>query len=226
MFVTAMLPPLKTPMCENLSRCASVMRPRLHAAHRKAGHRAVRLIGDGAEVGVDERNEIVDEHLLERAEVERASARTRHSAVRRAGRSRRSVRWPRAGERIAAVFHRDDERLRFSLGDQVVHDQSGVALAAPARFILARAVLQIEHRIALARVLVVIRRRVNESVPVRVARLREVMNLAELAVRHVLERVEVRVLRRNFDRAAPAARAVKDTWLFGSGTSAPSMLMV
>ena len=64
----------------------------------------------------------------------------------------------------AAVFHHDDEGLGFALGDQVVHDQAGVALAAPAGFIFAPAVLQIEHRIALARVLVVAGRRVNEDV--------------------------------------------------------------
>ena len=51
------------------------------------------------------------------------------------------------------------------------------------------------------------------------------MNLPQLAVRHVLERVEVLVLRGDFNRAAPAARAVEEQ-LSGSGTSAPSMLMV
>src|SRR5688572_2674428 len=117
MFVSAMLPPLNTPMWENLSRWASVM------------------------------------------------ARVCIPPIE-----------------SAAVFHGDDERLRFSLGDQVVHDQSGVALPTPARFIFACSVLQVEHRIALAWVLIVIRRRVNESVPIGVARLREVMNFAELAM--------------------------------------------
>src|SRR5438128_2456979 len=90
----------------------------LHAAHGESGHRAMRLIGDGAEVRVNKRNEIVEERLLERIEVE-ISSRAASSAVRRAGRNR--VRSPlTTGKWIAAKFHRDDERLRFSFGEQVV----------------------------------------------------------------------------------------------------------
>ena len=44
--------------------------PGLHAAHGQAGHGAIRLVGERAEIGVDEGNQIVDEHALERAEVE------------------------------------------------------------------------------------------------------------------------------------------------------------
>jgi len=73
----------------------------------------------------------------------------------------------------------------------------------------ARAVLQAEHRVSPAGVLVVIRRGINECVPVRVARVREVMNLPQLPMRHILQRVEVLVLRRNFDRAAPTAGAIE-----------------
>src|SRR5438046_7510636 len=35
------------------------------------------------------------------------------------------------------------------------------------------------------------------------------MNFAKLAVRHILERVEVRILRGNFDRAAPTSGAIE-----------------
>ena len=128
-------------------------RLRLHAAHGKAGHRAMRLVGERAEVGVDVGDQIVDENLLERAEVEAAasaaSARNRR-AVRRATACRSCVRPSRPAEMLPPLFHHDDEWLGFSLGDQVVHDQAGVALAAPAGFIFAGAVLQVEHRITLA----------------------------------------------------------------------------
>ena len=69
--------------------------------------------------------------------------------------------------------------------------------------------LEIEHRVTLADVFVVIRRRVNERVPVGVAGLREVMNLAELPVRHLFERIEVRIRRGHFDGAAPTSGTVE-----------------
>ena len=43
---------------------------RLHAAHGEPGHGPVRLIWEGAEVGVNERNQIFNEHSRERIEVE------------------------------------------------------------------------------------------------------------------------------------------------------------
>src|SRR5262245_40295531 len=175
----------------------------------------MRLIGDGAEVGIDEGNQVINEHTLERVEVEgtkaAAPARTRSGTVRRASSSRGRVRPPRAAaERIAAVFHHDDEGLRFSLDDQVVHDKTSVALPSPAGFIFARAVLQIQHRVALARVLVIVRWGVNKAVAVRVVGFREVMNLAKLAMRNVLQCVEVPILGRHFDRAAPPSGTVKE----------------
>ena len=56
-----MLPPLKMPMWENLSRFARAIE-RLHAAHGEPGHGPVRLICEGAEVGVNEGNQIFNEH--------------------------------------------------------------------------------------------------------------------------------------------------------------------
>ena len=43
---------------------------RLHPAHRKTGHRAIRLIGKRAKVGVDVGNQLVAKHRLERTDVE------------------------------------------------------------------------------------------------------------------------------------------------------------
>ena len=184
---------------------------RLHAAHREAGHGAMGLIGDGAEVCVHERNEVSEQGLLETAEVKGPSARTCDRAIRRARRDRGGVCWPRAaGKGIAAEFHGDDERLRFSLGDQVVQDQSGVPLTSPARFVLARTVLKVEDGIAFPGVPVVAGRGVDEGMPVRIARFREVVDFAELAMRHVLQGVKVRVLRGYLDAAAPTARPVEE----------------
>src|ERR1051325_11165638 len=115
----------------------------------------MRLIGNGAEICVHEGNEVVDECLLKRAEVE--ISRPARRSVRCAS-SRSSIRSPlRTSERVATKFHRNYERLRFSVGEQVVHDETSVALSAPAGFVLARTVLQIEHRVTPVRVLVVIR---------------------------------------------------------------------
>jgi len=97
--------------------------------------------------------------------------------------------------------------LAFS--KQVVHDQIGVALRAPASFIFTHAVLEIEHRITLAGIFVIIRRSIDITVTDRAAGLRIVENLAQLAMRHVLKRIKVLVLGRNFDAAAPAAGTVE-----------------
>src|ERR1035438_3843769 len=65
---------------EKVLECAEVEADRksiddgIHAAHGGAGHGAMRLIGDGAEVGVDVGDQVVDEKVLECAEVEAASA--------------------------------------------------------------------------------------------------------------------------------------------------------
>src|SRR4029079_13745436 len=99
--------------------------PRLHAAHGQAGHGTVWLIRASAETGVDVGNQVLDDYLLKRAEIERA-------ASARAGARRRRVGWSRATD--AAILHHDDEGLRFSLGDQVIHNPTGVTLAAPTRF--------------------------------------------------------------------------------------------
>ena len=115
----------------------------------------------------------------------------------------------RAGD--VAIGHHDDEGLGFALGDQVVHDQAGVPLAAPAGFILAAAVLQIQHRIALGRVLVIIRRRVNEAAENGIGVLGIVEGLPQLAMRHVLDGVEVLVLRREFRRRCPSGCRRRNT---------------
>src|SRR3954462_9696350 len=123
----------------------------------------MRLIGDGGEVRVHERNKVLDKRLLEHAEIEVASRGTPSDAVGCTSRSRRRVRLSRAAKWISPGLHRNYEGLGFAISAQVIPDQTGVPSSAPARFIFARAVLQIEHRVMPGRVLVVIGRRVNES---------------------------------------------------------------
>src|SRR5437879_6011633 len=105
----------------------------------------MRLIRNGPKIAVDVRNQILDQNFLECAEVE--SSKTGSTAtgdpVRHAGASngRSGVRTAGTAANISPVLHYDDEGLRFSFCNQVIHDSSGVALAAPAGFVFARAVL-------------------------------------------------------------------------------------
>src|SRR6185369_10641799 len=77
---------------------------RLHAAHRKTGHRAVWLVRERAEVRVDVGNQIFDHDLLECVEVKRSASRTCAC--------RSCIGWTRTTD--ATVFHHDDERLASS----------------------------------------------------------------------------------------------------------------
>src|SRR6478736_7134265 len=130
------------------------------------------LIGERSIVGIDEGNQLVGKDALERTEVEAARAtaaagraarltRGRWRCTGRRCRSRRSgltVRRsapPAATSDVAAVVHDDNKRLRFSFGDQVVHDQVRATLAAPAGLVLSSAVLQIQNRVANVRRLVI-----------------------------------------------------------------------
>ena len=95
-----------------------------HTTHREPSHRPIRLVSKRAEVGIDERNQLVHEHRLEVTDIEIPEAAKLNV-----------IRHP--------VRHHDDERPRFSLGNQVVHDQVGMALRTPAIFVFAPTVLQI-----------------------------------------------------------------------------------
>src|ERR1022692_3359058 len=112
------------------------------------------LIGLGTEVGIDEGNQFVDEHALERAEIESRRAASSWGGRGRAGLGR--SRWPRRthlGAGDVATGHHDDEWLALAGSDQIVHDRSGFSLVAPACLVFSRAVLQVKHRIPLRRIL-------------------------------------------------------------------------
>ena len=169
-----MTPPLKRPMWENLSRCFRVMswspfRPWTDRPWHDG------LIGQRAEVGVDVRDQFVDENLLECSGGSREWVRAPPRAPRpvpnwSCSRDRSACGWCRIrpGARRAssgaasaaastrsrtfvgqAVGHHDDEGPGLTFGDQVVHDQIGAALIPPGIFIFTPAVLQIQHRVAL-----------------------------------------------------------------------------
>ena len=55
-----------------------------------------------------------------------------------------------------AVIHYNDERNSLLLGNQVIHDLTGVTLNRPAVLVLGVTVLQIQYRILLVRVLVIL----------------------------------------------------------------------
>jgi len=80
-----------------------------HAAHGEAGHGAMGLIGERAEVGIDVRNELLDENGFEGTNIETPET-AEPDVVRH------------------AVDHHDDEGPDLPFGNQVVHDQSGAAL--------------------------------------------------------------------------------------------------
>ena len=112
----------------------------LHAAHREPCHGAVLAVGDGAEVGVDFGDRLPSP----------ASLRMRQSG------------WPsrcRSGSRRAApglvanpLFITIDHGHGLLLRDQVVENELRAAGVRPFGFVFARAVLQVEHRVARARV--------------------------------------------------------------------------
>src|SRR5690242_5180697 len=102
----------------------------------------MRLIGESPIVRINEGNELVNEYMLKRAKIEAATTAAACSAALR-GRSRSAS----TSARDVTIGHHNDEWLCLAFGDKVVHDHVGMALCAPARFIFAAAMLQIENRI-------------------------------------------------------------------------------
>ena len=89
-----------------------------------------------------------------------------------------------------------------------------MTLGAPGGFIFSPTVLQVQNRILLGLVLVVVRRRVDERSAGSVGALRWEKNLLHAAVGNVFEGVEFPVVRRDFNAAFPADRSAE---IQGSG---------
>ena len=165
----------------------------LEPAHRQARHGAMPLVRQRPEMAIDIRHQFVQQHGLKRPDVERGQP---------AG---------AAGPQVVghAIGHDDDERPCLSGGDQIVHDQIGMTLVRPGGFVLAPAMLEIEHRITLARIPVVTGRGVDEGPPLAGRAGRGKQDLLDAAMGHVLQRVEIGVMRRDFDPALPTGGAVE-----------------
>ena len=103
-----------------------------------------------------------------------------------------------------AVGHDNDEGLAFALGNQVVHNQIGMALDSPTVFVLAPTVLQIENGIMPFQLLVIARRSVDERATSGVGALREEQDFAKLTMRHILDGVEITIVGRHLDATAPS----------------------
>src|SRR5581483_4675443 len=86
-----------------------------------------------------------------------------------------------------AERHHDKHRLGFALGNQVIHDDVGAADRAPSTGIVAVAVKQVEHRIALLGVRVIARRSVNVVIAIIIRYSRSIEVTMNLAVWHIIQ---------------------------------------
>ena len=180
---------------------------RLHAAHGEPGHRPVLAVRDGAIGRVDHRDEVLDHHILERAEhPAEVGARGRLAGCGRSGWAGKRGRV--AGPTRVALLHDDDHGPGLPLGEQVVEDEADPPLVRPAALVLAAAVLQVQHRVARVALGVVAGRGVDEDAPPPVGRLRVVPALADLAVWHVLWEIVIHALLGDLDAAGHLAGAV------------------
>ena len=108
-------------------------------------------ISIGAELLIYHRNQILDNHIVERCAIELALlihilARTWH-------------------ERLLHItaLHYHNHRLSLAFGNEIIHDVLHIALMAPARLVLSHSVLQIEHWIALVLIGFIFCRRINHG---------------------------------------------------------------
>ena len=176
---------------------------RLHPAHRQPGHGAVVAIGERPVGRVDERDQRLRDVVLERLRHVLHGLPHLGRAERLAG----QVGYGLAGLPSVAVGHHDDHRPATAGRDQVVEDEVRTPLPDPPGLVFAAAVLQVEHRVTRLRLLVVVRREVDERVTPGAGHLRVVPDLAHLAVGHGPDRVVVRAGLRHFHGARVLAAA-------------------
>ena len=167
---------------------------RLHAAHRQACHGAVVLVGQCAEVGIHIGHQFVAQHLLECLD-------TAHTIAALATGPESLV-----GHAVGAD---NDERLDFAFGNEVVHDEVGVALGHPSPLVLAPAVLEVEHRIShLGFVAVVGGRGIDKCAPQAVGALGPEQDLLYETVGNITLLVEGCIVCGNLYAALPTGRAI------------------
>ena len=114
-----------------------------------------------------------------------------------------------AGPTRVPLFHHHEHRFRLLRGEQAVNDERDAPLVRPAPFVLAAAVLKVEHRIPHVAIGVVTGRSVDEDAPPGLGRLGEVPALADLTVGHILGEIVVDTLFGNLDPAGLLASSVE-----------------
>ena len=99
------------------------------------------------------------------------------------------------------VVHHDEHRLALALGEEVVQDDVRLALEGPAGLVLAAAVLQVQHRIALAGIAGILGRDIHPGGAPGLQGRGPVALQAHVAPRHVLVQVEIDARLGNVDGA-------------------------
>ena len=169
---------------------------RLHASHGEACDRAVRPVRDGAELLVDVRDHVLEKDLRIHLEA---------GAVHVTGRA------AFGGTAVLAVSHNDDEREGLAVGEEVVHDEAAVALAAPAGLVLIASVMEVKDGETLGDIPVVLRRSIDEEMAQGALHVGMVPDLPDLAVRDAVAKgVLVLVVGRDLYLRALLAGAVQE----------------
>ena len=105
---------------------------------RQSCHRTVVAIGLRTEVGIDIRNQVVQQYGIERSTVVGHALTTTHACL------------------DVTTLHDHNHRHSLTTGDSVVHDVLHLSLQGPTGLAFAHTMLQIEHRIALLEALLLI----------------------------------------------------------------------
>ena len=100
-----------------------------------------------------------------------------------------------------SVVHHDEHRFALALGEEVVQDDVRLALEGPAGLVLAAAVLQVQHRIALPGIVVIFGRDIHPRGAPSLQGRGPVTLQAHVAPRHVLVQVEIHARLGNVDGA-------------------------
>ena len=209
----------------------------LHATHRESCHGAVLRVGNHAIVLLHHRDDVLQQNLLEGFEEVAEAATTEATstlstlAARTLSTLSHALRtlslgtartlsteasettltgsWVARTACVETVIHPDDEGHCLAGGDEVVHDDARLALCAPARLVLAHAMLQVEHGEFLCGVGIILVGQVDVAVAHLLLHCRPVVHLVDGALRHVFHCVELLVGGGHVDAATPAAGTIE-----------------
>ena len=142
---------------------------------RESCHGAVLTVALRTEVGIDVRNQIVQQYRIERVTI----------GLHCLSLSERSL--------DVTALHHHDHRHSLTAGDSVIHDVLHISLLAPSCLILAHTMLQVEHRIAflLELLQLILCRCIDHGMAPSLLLVAEVVDAAHLTVRNTLLRTVV-----------------------------------